>query len=266
MHRCLFFMLLLTVLLLTGCHSRSGDSFLTAQLSPSPTLQGSKPVPDSKWTLTLFADLEIRNNKEYTVVKVAMAMQKPSCLRVETLPPIGPPFMYLTLQGDVFHVYLPQKKEFLRGNLSSKRLYDYLPLPEAIPLDNLAALLMGSPFPEFFQSGNGDVTLPAGESFPYRQESLTGYIYSIWLNRDSLPGKLVIEAKMGNPIGVIHWKDYQKVGLFAVPHLIQISSGAWDLTAHYRDVRLTTEIHSNLFLLEIPNGLTPTYLEPQRRE
>ena len=59
-------------------------------------------------------------------------VRKPASLRVEALSPIGQPLLYLTTDGEVFEILIPNENRFYRGTSPLKHLPAFFPFCQEI--------------------------------------------------------------------------------------------------------------------------------------
>lgn len=138
------FTLLLAFLLLGGC--TAGKSVLPSKTagfpSPAAALSAINPVEDTNTLYQVTAKVSLTSPQGKMSSRLAVIMQYPDKLRIESLPVIGPPDFFLTTKGDRFKVYLPGNQEFITGAASPNNLSRFLPL--AWSAERWLAVLMGN--------------------------------------------------------------------------------------------------------------------------
>jgi hypothetical protein len=90
--------------------------------------------------LSVLAYLDFSTLGRRYPVQAALLAKFPDSLRLETLPPIGPPDAMLALRGDHLQVFLPREAAFYSGS-ASRHLHRFVPL--SLPTEDLPALLLG---------------------------------------------------------------------------------------------------------------------------
>ncbi|MEA3471623.1 MAG: hypothetical protein U9R24_07885, partial [Thermodesulfobacteriota bacterium] len=78
--------------------------------------------------------------------RVAMAVKKPSSLRVDAIPAFGPADFLLSANEKEFMIFIPGRKKFYIGESSGKNLYRFFGIP--LPVDETVSILTGTPPPE----------------------------------------------------------------------------------------------------------------------
>jgi len=96
--------------------------------------------PGSGKILSVLADLDIQSLGRRYPVQAALLAKFPDRLRLEKLPPIGPPDAMIALCGDRLQVYLPREASFYTGS-ASRHLLRFVPL--SLPTEDLPSLLLG---------------------------------------------------------------------------------------------------------------------------
>jgi hypothetical protein len=89
------------------------------------------------------ARIEVRRFGERLAGRAALMIQHPNRLRYESLPPLGPPDFFLSLDGNRLAAFDPAQGAFYRGQATAANLARFLPL--ALPPARLVPLLLGQP-------------------------------------------------------------------------------------------------------------------------
>lgn len=128
--------------LLFGCAGYRVPPAGQADWSPQAALrsvtEGAVQVP-----ITLTARLEVRRFDKRYPAKAALMLQLPARLRFESLPPIGPPDFFLSVDQGRLAAFVPAKNAFYQGRATLANLSRFLPL--ALPPGELVSLLLGQP-------------------------------------------------------------------------------------------------------------------------
>jgi len=131
--------LLFVTALLGGCLPR-GSGIRPSCPSPPAFLAALMERQNPGKTLSVLADLDLQALGRRYPIQAALLTKFPDCLRLETLPPIGPPDAMLALRGDRLQVYLPREATFYSGS-ASRHLLRFMPIP--LPTEDLPTLLLG---------------------------------------------------------------------------------------------------------------------------
>jgi hypothetical protein len=73
------------------------------------------------------AEIDLKTEQGHYPVRAALIMQKPSYLRLEILPVIGTPDLYLAATPDHLQIFIPSREEFYSGKPSAENLARFLP-------------------------------------------------------------------------------------------------------------------------------------------
>lgn len=98
-----------------------------------------------KDALKAIARIEVNTAQGRYPVKAAIMIKRPSSLRLEVLPPLGPPELILSVHEQVLKVFLPQKGEFYFGQASEKNMSHFFPFPlEGLVIEDIVSILLGT--------------------------------------------------------------------------------------------------------------------------
>jgi len=98
-----------------------------------------------KDSLKAIAHIEVNTLRGRYPLKVALMVKRPSSLRLEILPLIGPPELILSVHGNILKAFLPQKGEFYIGQASEKNLGGFFPFPmKGFVIEDITSILLGT--------------------------------------------------------------------------------------------------------------------------
>lgn len=254
------------VFLVCGCMSTVAPVDPHRVCPPPPAAMEKALVRQhQRIALQTLADMEIQVLGKRYPLRVALLMKNPDGLRMETIPPIGPPDFMLSTHADRLRVFLPEKGEFYTGQ-ASKHLLRFVPIP--IPVADMVALLMGN-FPPLRP---GDCLSSATSTGDLRKiDILTsdGRIrQSLWFK---WPEQRLMKLQADDPAMATNYSvafsDYVTVDQIDIPQKIIIRSGNTSgmqrtVTVRYTDVEVTDESASSLEL-SIPAGVKPLELRDE---
>jgi hypothetical protein len=218
--------------------------------------------------LTGTARVAIESPEGIFSMNCVIALRYPASLRLEALPPLGPPDFYLSVRGNSLKVYLPRKEKFYISGDANRSLPRFIPfkldVKEVIPL--LAGMLPpGSLGNRAGLRGGQDGLLYRLDAFSDEKTRLR----SIWLKPES--GELA-RFESFDPDGAVRYaatfKDYRTVQKRAFPETVEILTGGEEgkdgsvIRVRYSDLQLSSgEEDKDLFDLEIPSGIKPQVLD-----
>lgn len=228
--------------------------------SPQAALQALASLAPESQAFISTARIEIRHHGDRYPLKAAVMMKRPDLLRVESIPLMGPPDLYLSVAAGELRVFLPEKNAFYTGPATPRNISRFLPV--FIPAGEMVSLMMGFPpdDPEPVQSSNGEC-----ENGLYRIDQFREgrKVRSLWI--DSNNGRLVRFRKLngqGTALYTAEFKEYSRVGDDFLPlHVaIRIEETA-ALSIRYTDMK-GYETDPGSFPLQIPQGMIPIALDP----
>jgi hypothetical protein len=252
-------LLMVYLLLMAGC--AGGRATVTSS--------GAYPLPETALrvlhastptgTVTTTARIEITNHGQRYPLKVAVMMKRPAALRIESIPLLGPPDFFLSIDNAELRVFLPRKGTFYTGPAASWAISRFFPL--ALPASEIVSLLMGRPpeeraTPSSFEGQQEDALYRIDEYRDGRK------IRSLWID---LAGRALIRARTftegGETAYTADFAEYTTVGNDYMPQQLMITSGdAISLSLRYSDIRIIDD-DAVSFALPIPEGIIPIPLK-----
>ena len=212
-----------------------------------------------KDTFKAVARIEINDGKKYPI-KVAMMLKRPSLMRIESIPVIGPPDLFLSTNNDTLKIFLPGKNEFYLGRPSRENFSLFFPV-NLSPADLLSIMMGIPPLPDeklrWKESAEGEKL--RADFFSDDKKVLT-------LLMDGNNGRLkeiVILASDGEILHTVYYDDYCKVENVDLPQQITIISTRKDSTivVRYSDMEFSKEGNEALFDLPILVGVRPIIMD-----
>jgi hypothetical protein len=209
-------------------------------------------------TITATARIAVTHRGERYALKAAMMMRRPANLRLESIPLLGPPDFFLSVEGGELRAFLPGKGAFYIGPATSGNISRFLPLPlsgaEIIPL------LMGLP-PE--ERETSDSRRGEREEGLYRVDEYTAgrKVRSLWI--DPAAGLLIRVRTFTEGGGIAYtadFADHTRVGGAFMPQRLTLSGEAVSLVLSYADIR-PLDVDTASFALPVPEGIIPIPLQ-----
>ena len=167
---------------LSGCAGRRVAPLPEVNISPRKPPSGRlhASIPGDQ-TLTVTARIEIKSHGERHLLKAALMMKRPAHLRLESIPLLGPPDFFLSIDAGEIRVFIPGKE----GNLlrrSGHRGESFPILPPG-PAGGRDGFPPDGPLPE--NGGDGFFIVARGMGgWLYRVDQYRsgGKILSLWID------------------------------------------------------------------------------------
>ncbi|MCL2669092.1 MAG: DUF4292 domain-containing protein [Syntrophaceae bacterium] len=249
-----FFLAACLAAALAGCANLRITESAYLALSPRAALQS---VTDAavQTPLIVTAKIEIRHFGKRYPSRAALMIQQPDRLRFESLPPLGPPDFFLSIDQGELAVFVPAKNVFYRGRATATNISRFLHL--ALPPTELVSLLLGQP-PE----GKG-LLRGSQDAGLYRVdregEGETSDVF--WL--DPAERRLVRWQRLSEEersVMTIDFADTAPTGQGIVPRQLTLNAEGVTLAVHYTELVPGREEEA-VFALPLPEGITPESLD-----
>ncbi|HBB15683.1 MAG TPA: hypothetical protein DCZ97_01295 [Syntrophus sp. (in: bacteria)] len=244
-----------------GCAGRRVAPFHPpgdAYLSPDDALRALAVSAPGDQTLTVTARIEINAHGQRRPLKAAMMMRKPANLRLESVPLLGPPDFFLSIDAGELRVFSPENNGgiFYIGRSTARNVNRFFPL--ALPAADMVSLLMGQP-PAMEEDsslrGEWEEGLYRVDRYIAGEKTL-----SLWIDP---AGDRLLRVRAFTEGGDIaytaEFADHTSVGKSFLPQRLTITGEAVSLSLRYTEVRLDND--SEPFALPIPEGVEPISLD-----
>lgn len=245
---------------LSGCAGSRPPALQARYPSPEAALHALAQSAPTDQTLTATARIEINHQGERYPLKIAVMMKRPDFLRVESIPPLGPPDFFLSIAQGELRIYLPGKNAFYAGRAVPKNLSRFFPI--FLPAAEMISLLMG-----IAPDAQGESPTLRGEQ-EERYYRLDGYSSDRWTRSlwiDPSGNRLVRIRAFAEGENVIYeaaFAEHLPVGEGFIPQQLTITGeGMAALRIRYTDLQ-SAAADPESFALPLPDGITPTPLDP----
>jgi hypothetical protein len=251
---------LIAALVLSGCAGLKPSAPPPFYDSPEAAIRALAATSPGAQAVTATTRITINRHGERYPLKVALMMQRPALIRVESIPIIGPPDFYLSIAEGELRVFLPGKGTFYTGRATPQNISRFFSL--SMPAADMVSLLMGVPpdGAEEMQSLGGE-----REDGPYRVDQYIAgrRTRSLWI--DPAGGRLIRLRRFTEEGAVIYtadFADHVRIGEGFLPQQLTIREEEISiLTIRHADLRQIA-IDPESFPLPVPDGITPILLDP----
>ena len=261
------FLLLLLMVVFSGCAATTpalhDDSRVFPVITPEVVL--AKIAHPDLNILKAMASIEVYRPGGRHATKAALLIKKPSHLRIEAIPIIGPVNLFLSVQEDVLKVFLPQKGAFYLGKATPENLANFSHgFMAAMRIEDLLSIMLGT-YPRIREKNLLLEGSLEGKRYRIDMVAEGRKVQSIWVD---LSNYHLAEVQSFNALDRVSYtarfEAFDKVGLFAMPLKITL---IWETDDHpkliirYSSIEWLTEVEGPEFDLQIPPGTNPIYLD-----
>lgn len=255
-----FFAVVLTLLFLGGCTVGKTVMPVATNVFPTPqaALMAIIPAADTNTLYRMTAKVSVSSPQRKFNFRLAVIMQSPDKLRLESIPVLGPPDFILTAQGGKFQVYLPGTQEFITGKTTPDNLAGFLPLPWST--ERWMAMLRGNNPDVFPDSARLRGKM---EELLYRVDALSGgsVMESLWINPEHKRLEKMERLLSQNSKETISCSSFRKINGRDFPAYIRIDAGEGKtIGITYETIETSHEIPDDLFMLLPPTDAAMTSL------
>jgi hypothetical protein len=265
----LFFFILSVFLIFSACAitktQKIGGSSKQSFSSPLVVLEKIDRDNQFKDGVKAIARIEVNTPEGRYPLKAALVLKRPSSLRFESMPIIGPADLFLTVHENVLKVFVPQKGKFYIGKATTRNLAYFIPVAEtALRMEDMTSILLGMR-PEvrgetITLDGSSDGSL-------YRVDILskTRKIQSLWVDPD---GDHLVRVDLfagdNSRFFSARFIGWDRVENMTLPEKVTISYGdndKPDIIIRYVDIGPAKGIDATIFDLKPPPGVIPIPLD-----
>lgn len=235
------------------------DLLTPSQLSPRwEKLAQANAV---RGTIQQIADVDLQSAGRRNHLKIALLLQHPSLMRIESIPMIGPPDFFLSLNNRDLKIFFPGNREFYLGRPTMENLSKFLPVH--LSPAYMVSILMGIP-PPIDDKVIGWKETPAGENQRLDLFFDNRKVETIWLDRetDRVSG-MEIHDPDGEIIHRVTYGNYRQVGESKLPETVTIASKLKNsrMVIRYSETELSAPGDESIFDIPIPKDITPILMD-----
>ena len=188
--------------------------------------------------------------------KAALIIKKPSYLRLELLPPIGPPDFFLTATPEKMKILLPSAGNFYQGEPSARNLARFLRWQ--FNIEDIVAILT-STYPPLKESSAYSCRSD-GNAVRIEIEAPSGNSLTIWVEANRL---IRLVRRNDNRVELYNaiFEDYEEGSGLARKVTVNMADGITSLSIKYSDIKIEKSTDLSIFDLNIPAGFQTILLD-----
>lgn len=252
------FSLFLTAAFIVGCAGQQRLKYRESYDSPETAWNIIKSSAVSA-AITAIAKIEIADQETHYLLKAAVMMKRPDSLRLELIPLIGPPDLFISMDNGEMRIFIPSKKRFYKGKATARNISRFLHVH--VDGNELISLMMG--FPPYHENQRQNLTGALEEKL-YRIDlhREDGGILSCWI--DPLVNRIVRISLTQQDKSKFYEAIFEKYTTVEGQNIPQNLTIAGDesptLKIRYHDVQEIPDDQAT-FMLQIPDGIIPALLD-----
>ncbi|GAB6271766.1 MAG: hypothetical protein STSR0003_16100 [Smithella sp.] len=204
------------------------------------------------------AQIELTTAEGRYPLRAALILQRPSYLRLEMLPVIGTPDLFLTATPDEMRIFIPSLGEFYTGKPSAENVARFLPW--ALKVEDIVMILSGA-YP-----------VPAGENISYERfaegrllrtdmKTPSGFLQKVWTMQNGSVAKFIRYGPDGKEAYQVQYEDYAPSSPLAETINIQWADNKMSVSVKYSDWKLEKATDGSVFELSVPAGMKSRRLD-----
>jgi len=245
--RIMFFLLLSG--LICGCLQRATVSFDIPSEEHLNAISGT--VTRDK-TLNAIAQIDLVTKQGYQMVRAAIAVKKPSYLRLELLPVIGTPDFFLAATPSAMSIFIPSRGEYYRGEPTGGNLSKFLPWNFRI--EDMVMIFSGM-YPNLPEKNLLVQSYRDGNFLRIEMKAKSGSSHMIWVGEKNRLSKYIRNNKFGKEIYSVRYEDYEPESVIAGKITIKMADGINSISVKYSDLKIETTTDLSIFELPVPEGV-----------
>jgi hypothetical protein len=188
--------------------------------------------------------------------KAALIIKKPSYLRLELLPPIGPPDFFLTATPEKMKILLPSEGNFYQGEPSARNLARFLRWQ--FNIGDIVAIFASS-YPPLKEVATYS-SRTDGNAVRIEIEAPSGNSQTIWVEANRLI-RLVRRNENRDELYSVKFEDHEEESGLARKITVNMADGMTSLSVKYSDIKIEKATDLSIFDLNVPAGFRTIILD-----
>ena len=239
----------LLALLADGCVQRE---IIQSEFAAQKVLMSISSVVGENDVLSAMTQIDVATLNGHHAARAAMILKKPSYLRLEIFPPIGPPDFFLTASPDEMRILIPSRGEAYLGRPTSDNLARFLPWQ--FNIEDVVMIFTGS-YPSLKERNISYRSYPDGDALRIEIRAPSGNSQIILAGKDSRLQKFVQNDEYGKEMYHVEYEDYRPQSPVAGKITINMADGVTSICAKYSDIRIEKVTDMSIFELPVPTGV-----------
>lgn len=235
-------------ILVCGCAGTIG----TGSGMPPASLTAVSRVIQETDRIVAETRIELMTVQGQYPVRAALILQKPSYLRLEILPVIGTPDLFLTATSDDMRVYIPSRREFYSGKPSAENLERFLSW--ALNIEDVVMIFSGT-YPPLTGKHISYESYAEGNLLRVDMKTSSGGAQMIWMEKDGRMARLVRHGSDGREVYQVQYEDYEPASPLAGRITIRMADQVTSVCVKFTDVRIEKATDLSIFKLPVPAGV-----------
>jgi hypothetical protein len=250
--------ILFSVLSILVCGCAAGKRFSLPFGPPDKSLAAMVPVLQEKDRIVATVEIDLKTDQGHYPVRAALIMQKPSYLRLEILPVIGTPDLYLAATPDHLQIFIPSSEEFYSGKPSVENLSRFLPW--GFNVEDIVMILTCS-FPpaggkQFSRASDHEDGMTG-----FNLKSPSGVVQTFWIDKSGRIKKLIRHDPEGREMFQVSYEDYTSENSLAGKITVIRTDQDTSVSLKYTDLKIIRATNLTVFELSVPAGIQKINLD-----
>lgn len=217
--------------------------------------------------LMAVANIEVIHEAGRYSTKAALLIKRPSSLRVEAIPVIGPVYLFLSIHEDLLKIFLPQKEAFYIGKATTENLIHVANfLATGLSTEDLLSIMLGT-YPRVREKNVFLKGFMEGHLYRVDMVAEGRKLQSIWVDPST---HHLVEVRVfkdsGSTSYTARFEGFDTSGSPAIPLKVTLISGVADnhpskVIIRYSSVQFASDVDAFAFDLQVPQGVAPIYLD-----
>jgi hypothetical protein len=244
---------MLMATLLCGCMKQA---IQPSDFPAEKTLSAIAAAVSETDTLSALVGLELTAQGVSYPAKAALIIRKPSYLRLELLPPLGPPDFFLTATPEKMKILLLSESIFYSGEPSAKNLARFLRWQFNIE-DIVAIFASSSPRLKEAATYSG---IREGNYVRIEIKASSGNSQALWVEE----GRLIRLVRLDHnrtELYSVKFEDHEEGSGLARKITVNMADGITSLSIKYSDIKIEKARDLSIFDLKKPAGFRTILLD-----